>query len=256
MNYEKLFTVTCLHQYFGGGPCSDIQIEPTEDCKKLLSRFRMIYKQEGKTTVSVSRQQAETADEIQMPACTDSLTFYLLVSNTAFYNYTKTVLQNKSNTLLFTTQSVANKPDFKVAEKPKLTLPVYYASRSLFGTLSIVPPASFKSYTLNLEATATKWRYYIVANADRNVKVSSTSPDVKFQPVTDDSRLQLDAIYKALKQSRSEAKVFLYESEKPLVFAQKPEAKVQLLDAANDTVMIDNLATPADDENGLKIIVI
>lgn len=257
MNYTKLFTVTCTHQYFGGGPCSDLQIVPTDACRKLLDRFRMLYKQEGTGTVSISRQQAESAGEIQMPLCTSPLTFYLMISNPAFYTYTKNVSQNKNNILLFTPniKAAANKPDFTAKEQPKPVASGYVSNGSLFGALSVLPSENFRSYTLNLEAAAVKWQYYIVSNGGKILKVTGPSPEISFLPVADESRLRADKLYQALSQSRPEAKVFLYESEKPLAFAKKSPQKIQLLDTVNNTVMIENLPTPSTDENGLKVIV-
>jgi hypothetical protein len=35
----------CLHEYFGGGACRSLALAPTEECRTLLERYRMVFRQ-------------------------------------------------------------------------------------------------------------------------------------------------------------------------------------------------------------------
>jgi len=41
--YEVLFRVECLHEYFGGA-CPSLTVSPTEDCRKLMERYHMLFR--------------------------------------------------------------------------------------------------------------------------------------------------------------------------------------------------------------------
>ncbi len=44
MSYSILFSVECLHGYFGGGPCRSLSLHPDEGCKALLGRYRLLFR--------------------------------------------------------------------------------------------------------------------------------------------------------------------------------------------------------------------
>ncbi len=41
--YAALFRIECLHEYFGG-LCPSLVVSPTEDCRKLMGRYRMLFR--------------------------------------------------------------------------------------------------------------------------------------------------------------------------------------------------------------------
>jgi len=45
LQYAALFRIECLHGYFGGGACRSLVLSPTEDCRALLDRYRMLFRQ-------------------------------------------------------------------------------------------------------------------------------------------------------------------------------------------------------------------
>lgn len=45
VQYAALFRMECLHEYFGGGACRSLALSPTEDCRTLLERYRMVFRQ-------------------------------------------------------------------------------------------------------------------------------------------------------------------------------------------------------------------
>lgn len=56
--YAALFRIECLHEYFGGGACRSLVLSPTEDCRTLLARYRMLFRaEEGGGSVYAPMQQ-------------------------------------------------------------------------------------------------------------------------------------------------------------------------------------------------------
>lgn len=42
--YGILFSIGTAHEYFGGGPSTDLAIQPTAECRRLLRRYRLFYR--------------------------------------------------------------------------------------------------------------------------------------------------------------------------------------------------------------------
>lgn len=42
--YNKLFDIVCQHDYFDGQPCHPVQLQPTAACRRLLERYRMLWR--------------------------------------------------------------------------------------------------------------------------------------------------------------------------------------------------------------------
>src|SRR4051794_29361088 len=87
MTFKKLFTITCTHQYFASGQCSDLQIEPTAECNTLLKNYHMLFKQEDISTYSIVPGQPDNG--VQTAALSSALSFYIFITGDEFYNYTK-----------------------------------------------------------------------------------------------------------------------------------------------------------------------
>src|SRR5215470_190347 len=45
IQYAALFRIECLHGYFGGARCRSLVLAPSEDCRALLERYRMLFRQ-------------------------------------------------------------------------------------------------------------------------------------------------------------------------------------------------------------------
>lgn len=44
MRYAELFRIECLHGYFGGAACRGLVLSPTDDCRALMERYRMLFR--------------------------------------------------------------------------------------------------------------------------------------------------------------------------------------------------------------------
>jgi hypothetical protein len=280
MMFKKLFTITCTHQYFTNGQCSDLQIEPTAECSTLLKNYHMLFKQEDISTYSILLRRADT--EINMPSLTSALTLYIFISGDEFYNYTKYPVINSKLTAGTRTTKVTNNrvnngtillfsgmdsntdsSSFVVSEIAKPS-PLLFQNRKLYGIISITPPASFCNYILTLEAAAVKWRYYIIADKsvmDIAIKEKEQDPPadpsdkIVFNNITD--AMQTDAIYEAVKTSFPDAGVFINESDTEVLSVQRPGKIIQLwnaTDKAHELLLMDNLPVPSCRDNGQQVV--
>ena len=266
----KLFTINCIHQYFNYGQCSDLQIEPTASCSILMKRFLLHYKQEEASTYSVYFIQPDSAVKIPLP--TAALSFYIFISNDAFFKYTQNPLvkttppnnndgADNNNIFLFSgTTPATGAASFNVERTPKPS-PFLFQNRKLFGVISIIPPPEVCIYTLTLQAVAVKWRYYIVADksiGDVLVKESNLSEDttgkITFKNLPADAT---DMVYSSVKTSFPDAGVFVNESESEISLVQKQSKKLQLWNATdknNESILMDNLPLPSVQDSGQKVI--
>ena len=269
MTPVKIFTISCTHQYFNDGQCSDLQIEPTAGCCGLMKRFLLQYKQEDVSTYSVYLMQPDTSLKIPLPS--SALSFYIFILNDAFFSYTKnpssvtTTTADKdsgnNNIFLFSgLEPATGDASFNVEKTPKPS-PFSFQNRKLFGIISIIPPAKFCLYTLSLQAIAVKWRYYVVADKsikEVQVKEGSIAGDtagmITFKNLPADTA---DMVYNSVTTSFPGASVFVNESETEVLLVQKPVKKIQLWNATdknNELMLLDNLPLPSAQDNGQRVI--
>jgi len=271
--FKKLFTISCNHNYFADGQCSDLQIEPTAICNTFLKRYKMLFRPDDLSIYSVLNQQVNSEAETPLP--TSPLSFYILITSDKFYNYTKypSIVSSadttnhtsvRGNTLLFIGEDSGTNSSILAVSQVVKPPPLSFQNRKLYGIISITPPKVFCNYILTLEAIATKWRYYIVA--DKNV----TDVDVKekekdslgngperiiFNNVG--GALQTDTIYEAIKTTFPNAVVFVKESDIEVQSVQKPAKVIQCwntTDKNQEQLLMDNLPIPSCLDNGQKII--
>jgi hypothetical protein len=87
MQYAVLFRIECLHAYFGGGPCRGMTLTPTDDCRRMLARYQMLFRSEaGGGSVYCTKQSPpdllKQFDEIA------AFTFALTSTDPILNNYT------------------------------------------------------------------------------------------------------------------------------------------------------------------------
>ena len=75
MMFKKLFTITCNHNYFASGQCSDLQIEPTP-ISTLLKQYRLFFGQEDISVYSVLNQQSNNQVKPPLPSCIPYLLYF------------------------------------------------------------------------------------------------------------------------------------------------------------------------------------
>jgi hypothetical protein len=82
ISYQELFSLQCLHSYFSDGICHALSLWPTDECERLLRRYRLLYRpSRGGGTIyrgvqaglEPLRDFAETTPFSFLLVCTDPL---------------------------------------------------------------------------------------------------------------------------------------------------------------------------------------
>jgi hypothetical protein len=87
MQYAVLFRIECLHAYFGGGPCRSLILAPTDDCRRMLARYQMLFRAETGGGAVYAPQQSPP-DLLKQFDETAAFTFALASTDPALDNYT------------------------------------------------------------------------------------------------------------------------------------------------------------------------
>ena len=121
LNYEILFIVEVLNDYFAGLDCADLNIIPTDDTAKVLRGQQLLYKTvDNKFVILVKIDPNSGTPVINLDPGT-RLRFYISVNNPDFINYTNinyaplssgkyyftNINQNKQVPYLYLTSTVA-----------------------------------------------------------------------------------------------------------------------------------------------------
>jgi hypothetical protein len=85
--YTVLFRVECLHGYFGGDTCRSLTLTPTEDCRRLLARYRMLFRS-ATGSCAVYCLKESPPDLLKQFDETSAFTFALTSTDPALNNYT------------------------------------------------------------------------------------------------------------------------------------------------------------------------
>jgi hypothetical protein len=91
MQYGVLFRIECLHDYYGGGPCRSLTVTPTDDCRRLMARYQMLFRGSPGGGVVYCPQQSPP-DLLKQFDENAAFTFTLINIDPAFGNYTDTSL--------------------------------------------------------------------------------------------------------------------------------------------------------------------
>ena len=83
-SFRKLFSIAVQHEYFGGGACTDLAVEPVDGTRRLMRDYRMRLRGEARGAAVYSSSRNLTPGGL--PA--EPLVFALTVQNPAFYQYT------------------------------------------------------------------------------------------------------------------------------------------------------------------------
>jgi hypothetical protein len=89
--YRKLFDIVCQHGYFGDQPCPPVQLQPTPACRRLLERYRLLWRA---LPGGLELHYPETAALVPLASFneTQPLTFTLTSSDPALLSYTDVAL--------------------------------------------------------------------------------------------------------------------------------------------------------------------
>ena len=102
INFNSLFDVDIFHEYYKDGISKDFEIFPTEECKKFLKDYRLIF-HATPTGFNVSYESDNYDIPIVPIESVIKLTFILSPKNQYILNYSDLPLDKKRNTVYYLT---------------------------------------------------------------------------------------------------------------------------------------------------------
>lgn len=113
VNYQPLFTIELLHNYFASGACTDFIITPTARTVNVLNGYKIKTKQYGhKLFTAIQSDPSIPAGQppkpFIIPGADMQLTFFLQLNNPLFFNYTALPFSNPANNIYYFTNKSNN----------------------------------------------------------------------------------------------------------------------------------------------------
>ena len=112
INYNLLFSIELLHNYFANGRCNDFTITPSAQTSALLQGYKIVAKQNGNQLYAGIATDGSGNVSI-VPADGTRFTFYLQLNNPLFWNYTNLRSLFPQNSVYYFTNRIDNKSNGK-----------------------------------------------------------------------------------------------------------------------------------------------
>ena len=268
MKYQEVSNIGIYNSYYQEGYCTDFELWPTEACQKLLKGHRMVAKPRSNGVAIIAPQQ-NNAFFIEVAQGT-VFSFYLKLADAEFYNFTDLAFLNAGTKALYSNQAIASGGSTE-HELPFAALSDAEAATlrpGLFGRVDVASTAALPfspdatySYTINFQAKAMVWKYYIVSNlvnGQNNFTVTDESPQRAGQPISftdvvqldkkapaDDTAKQLNKLYPGATHLR-------IDSAQPLAYSEAGRKDIKL--RRGEQVLVEHLPNPEAANNAIKIL--
>ncbi|MEO8960774.1 MAG: hypothetical protein ABI325_02770 [Ginsengibacter sp.] len=116
ISYDKLFSVELLHKYSADDVCNDFTIIPSTATKQLLSNYRIKVRQNGNILnawINLDPTALRSTPFVKKPFIIPQeglrLTFFMVLNNPLFFNYTNLpAANNNGNMYYFTNRNINN----------------------------------------------------------------------------------------------------------------------------------------------------
>ncbi len=111
ISYDILFSVELLHKYSTDGACHDFTVIPSLQTQQMLNNYRMVVKQRDNILyayTNVDPLQTAFKTPFIVPAEGLQLTFFLLLNNPLFLNYTSIPAANNNGNIYYFTNRNRN----------------------------------------------------------------------------------------------------------------------------------------------------
>ncbi|MDQ2751607.1 MAG: hypothetical protein M3R72_01125, partial [Bacteroidota bacterium] len=127
INYNLLFSVELLHQFFANGKCNDFTIVPSTQTRADLQGYKIVAKPNGNILYAGIATDAG-GNAFIVPADGAKFTFYLQLNNPLFYNYTNLPSSFPQNSVYYFTNRIDNKSN----NRSFLSLPAPYSNLTTY----------------------------------------------------------------------------------------------------------------------------
>ncbi|MFN6565520.1 MAG: hypothetical protein RMY28_037745 [Nostoc sp. ChiSLP01] len=272
MHYKKVFELRIIHEYYRDLICPDFSLEPTRECRKILSGHRLIVKNQVNGIVVIAPVDSESKLWIEL-AENLQFSFILKLKNQEFIDFTETNwkpinniiynFNNKKFTNIEVSQLEINQTTLSDRKLPK--------GQNIFGIVDIYNHLSISQilnqeseYKITFKAKKQQWHYYLLADNETNgdefsIKDKDTSrKEIKFTRFTSAETEKTDPVFSLLKQQFPQAQQYLFISDSEIACQEAGIKNIQLLkkknsESSNPTVWIEHLPNPPN-YNGIQVI--
>ncbi|NEQ36052.1 MAG: hypothetical protein F6K40_07040 [Okeania sp. SIO3I5] len=282
MIYKKLFELSIFHDYYTNDLCPDFILEPTIECRKILSGHRLIVRNKINGIIIIAPVDPENENQPQIELAKDlQFTFILKLKNQKIVNFTERDFQGS---IFFNLQqkqledglkcpSFSNKnidtpgivpliedkvilyyqdlPADGAEDKIKLSYEDLPGGQIVWGVIIIdnndslpVDFSQSSDYQITFERKEQHWRYYLITNDDKEeFLVKDNEGSISFSSFLDVT--ENDPIYDTLKEQFPSSKKYFSESTEKIPCQEKGIKSIQLL--KSQSVWIQHLPNPPND---------
>ncbi|NEQ75377.1 MAG: hypothetical protein F6K23_21385 [Okeania sp. SIO2C9] len=283
MIYKKLFELSILHEYYTNQLCPDFILEPTIECRKILSGHRLIVKNKvnGIVIIAPIAPDDETQPQIEL-AENLQFTFLLKLKNQKIVNFTERDfqgsiffnLQQKQLDYGLRCPSFSNKnsvqpgivpleedtvilyyQDLPKTDKLKETIKLSYedlpGGQIVWGIIIIdnndsmaVDFSQSSDYQITFETKEQKWRYYVITNSLKDeLSIKDNEGKISF---SDFKELQSgDPILDILNGQFPNGNKYFSESRRKIPCQEAGIKSISF--SKSSSVLIENLPNPPND---------
>jgi len=254
MKFTKIITIDINHTYFNSRPFYDLSIQPTPACARLLRNYSMVFNNKSCSNVFVALQQEN--DVPVQTAISDFFEFLVFVADNNFVSYTKLIPAEPGKVYCYSNVTAAGKPSANLI--PSLVSKSQingYGNKNVFGVIRVYCNTAFPiKLNLNFEAADVNWRYYLIANNNfKNLAIDGKLAKITFVKTEVDANTK-DEVVNAINSNFPGANLSIFQSQKAIPYQQLGIKNIQLINADNNSVLINHLPNPGFKENGIKII--
>lgn len=282
IQYKLLFRLNISHDYYPDEVCPDFSFEPTRDCKRLLSRYRLVLKTmiNGLQVIAPFQPPSEM-DSLEKPFIEFdqdlTLSFYARLNNPNFMNYSvipqppstnpNKILEN-SKILSFNNIDLNDsleQHDLYTAWKDK----PFDKNNNTFALVDIHINSSKtlnitvgREYFIKFEAKRQVWKYYLVLPSSRkevNFSIEDKGNSISTQKVTfTHSKVnEADGMLAILQKQFPGAEFCLFKSEQEVACQKIGRKGLQLIQKKqgdnSPKILIEHLPNPPN-HSGIQII--
>lgn len=280
MRYQKLFSISFLHDFFTDNLCKGIDIYPTKETIAILKGHKLILKKfTGGIECLIGLQtedDPETAEnELNQPLVAIQngtlFTFELHITDPLFRSFTDLegleglpnppAEEGLSPSLQFQNSSQASEQGLIASKVNGPSQPL-----SKLGTLQLsyqdfLAATDPPHFTYQFQADETNWKYYVIMNMDEaaveySITDASPSPSLAFSSAVDfTENPALGGFWgESLKSQHDNKRLILIESTAPVKYQEVSRKNVRLSKSGN--VVISHLPNPSPSAEGTSYILL
>ncbi|MEB3281954.1 MAG: hypothetical protein VKK42_23835 [Lyngbya sp.] len=273
MVYKQLFELSIFHNYYRSQVCPDLSIEPTPECRRILSGYRLILKNKVNGIVVIAPVDSENQPQIEL-ADNLKFTFLLKLKNKTFLDFTEidwkpvedSIYQysNQKNTQIGQSNLEKTKTKLLDIKLPKgkdiLGIVDIYNNSSLPKVLTLG-----SEYKITFQAKKQHWFYYLITDSVTQgdeflIQDQDTTreTEIKFTRLKNTEAEKKYPRFSALNQQYPQSQKYIFKSDSEITCQEAGIKNLQLLNqknsnGGNSTVWIEHLPNPPN-HNGIYVI--